>query len=217
MCSHVRARKQSDDRNVSCQRSCNTCAFLTLTVTVLAATSVCATPGRTLAAGGAAALIPGVGVAASTHPVDRSSVRLNAGRVTTRNVGPLAVSVGSGLSLTPGDKRPPGGAAAASSTDTSTFTGDSSAFVSRPSSSSVVFTMSTVGSAGLCDTAADIRTTFSVTAWLLVVTLADRMKLTAVHKIILESTSFKAIAKEQISTAKRGENNKLKRVEKWPT
>ena len=134
--------------------------YLTLIATMLPATSVCATPGRTSAAGGGAALIPGVAVAVSTQPVDRSSVRLNTGRVTTRDVGPLAVSVGGGLPFTPGDKRPPDGAAAASWADASTFTGDSSMFVSRPSSSSVVFTMSTVGSAGLCDTAADILHSF---------------------------------------------------------
>ena len=93
-------------------------------------------------------VISGAAVAASTHKfVDRSSVRLSRGRVTTRDVGPLAVGSG--------DRRPAGGTAVCSP-DTCTLTGDSTS-----SSSSAVLATSTLGSLALCAAVDTTRTQLS--------------------------------------------------------
>ena len=84
-------------------------------------------------------LISGSATTFSTQTlVDRSSVRLSRDRVTTVDVGPLAV--GSGLS---GDRKRPGAADSCPAT-TSTFTGDSSSTFVAPSSLSAVLNTSTV-------------------------------------------------------------------------
>ena len=105
--------------------------------------------------GGSSAFTSGAPVAASTHMlVDRSSVRLSDGRVTTRDVGPLAV--GRGLSVAYGEETPAGGTATCSE-DGSTLTVDSwTAFIVRSSSSAVVAVL-TLDLATLCDAAADTR------------------------------------------------------------